>query len=49
MAYAYQKVSRVSKTHRDSNKQVKGRTTTTKRIASKRNSNAKSKRTATRV
>lgn len=45
MAYAYQKVTRVSRTHRNKDN-VR---TTGKRVASKRNTNVKSKRTATRV
>ena len=51
MGYARQKITRVSRTHRnsDANKQLKGRVTPTQRIASKRNTNVKSKRSATRV
>lgn len=46
MGYAYQKVTRVSRTHRTNNNKSK---TTGQRVASKRNKNVKAKRTATRV
>ena len=48
MAYARQRVTVVSRTHRNTNanKQAAGRIT---RTASKRNKNVKAKRTATRI
>lgn len=47
MAYAYQKVTRVSRTHTNQNK-VKS-SNNTKRVASKRSSNAKNRRATRRV
>jgi len=48
MAYARQRISVVSRTHRPK-ETTKGRTTQTKRVASRRNTNVKNKRTATRI
>ena len=49
MGYAYQRITRTSKTHRNSNAPVKGKNTSIKRTASRRNKNATAKRTATRI
>ena len=46
MGYAYQKVTRVSRTHRTDNNKPKS---TGQRTASKRNANAKTRRATRRV